>query len=115
MRIARPAVIVGIALGCIGAACCVYAQTAAITPGGVLADDFGTKLGTFEVHPFPNGRTAGFSYSIEVHRIDGRRWLLAPIGIDRPTDRAGEGPLVWSVREYTALRLDREGQMFSNP
>jgi hypothetical protein len=111
-----------VAFGYIGLASGVYAQSQEVVSQGTLADDSGTALGTFEVHPFPAGRSTGFLYSIEVKRSDGYRWLLTPQGIQGPTDRDGGGPLVWVLREYTARggsidrsRPNREGQMITDP
>jgi hypothetical protein len=93
----------------------VYAQ-------GTVADDSGTPLGTFEVHPFPAGGAFGFPFSMEVTRSNGDRWVLTPLGVNGPTDRTGGGPLLWSLREYVPKDAsidrnhpNREGQMITDP
>ena len=102
-------------VGYIGLASGVYAQEE-------VADDSGTPLGTFEIHPFRAGGAFGVPYWIEVKRSNGYSWFLTPMSIQGPTDGAGGGPLLWTLREYVAkgASIDRnhpkrEGQMISDP
>jgi hypothetical protein len=93
---------------------------------GTLIDDSGVALGAFEVHPVPINPVKEFPYSIQVTRVDGRRWFLSPTGVSRPTDTGAVlgGPLLWQVQEFLRPRpgqsIDRahpsrDGEMISNP